>query len=65
MEICLRSALERCAGDDAAPNDIIHMYLECDGFDFCFAHNPPGIHGMTLQSLSQQQLCNLSVSSCV
>ena len=51
MKYFLRSALEKCADDGAAPNNIIHIYLDCEGLDFRFAHNPAGIHGTTLQSL--------------
>ena len=37
MEYFFRSALERCAADGAAVNDVIHIYLDCDGLDFRFA----------------------------
>ena len=30
FEYFLRTALERCADDGAAPDDIIHIYLDCD-----------------------------------
>ena len=51
LEYFLRSALERFAADGASKDDIIHIYLDCNGLDFCFAHNPASVHGTTLGSL--------------
>ena len=51
LEYFLRSALERCAADRASEDDIIHVYLDCNGLDYCFAHNPAEVHGTTLVSL--------------
>ena len=51
LEYFLRSALERCAAAGASKDDIIHIYLDCNGLDFRFAHNPAGVHGTTLGSL--------------
>ena len=48
FEYFLRTALDWCAEDGAAPHDIIHVYLDFDGMDFCFVHNPAGVHGKTL-----------------
>ena len=37
--------------DGAQPTDIIHLYLECDGMDHTFVHNPAGPFAIRLQEL--------------
>ena len=35
----------------ALPTDIIYLYLQCDGMDHSFVHNPAGTFAITLQQL--------------
>ena len=51
IEFFFRSALDQCVRDGALPTDIIHLYLECDGMDFTFVHNPAGPFAISLQQL--------------
>ena len=51
IEFFFRSALDQCVKDGALPTDIIHLYLECDGMDFTFVHNPAGTFAIRLGQL--------------
>ena len=45
------AALDQCVKDGALLTDIIHLYLECDGMDFTFVHNPAGTFAIRLGQL--------------
>ena len=51
IEFFFRAALDQCVKDGALPTDIIHLYLECDGMDHSFVHNPDGPFAIRLQQL--------------
>ena len=48
LEHFLRTALQQLLQDGANLTDLIHIYLKCDGLDFDFAFNPPGVHTKTV-----------------
>ena len=56
IEFFFRAALDQCVKDGALPADIIHLYLECDGMDHSFVHNPAGTFAITLQQLLDPNL---------